>query len=172
MPLTFFLSRPTIDGCILELSFNSKDQGLYLGFINQTGWNEQTKLGAFTGGKKHSIFLNMREMAMLINSLNTTEQFDIMHEYQNIKTYLFFRYNQDNHNSGLVFKKENFKVKAVIDQYDRITIIEYIKHAYSRMFEAIYSLDKKARAQLEQNNIENPQKNSNINQQQTDQVPF
>jgi hypothetical protein len=172
MPVNFFLGRPEMDGCILDLAFNSKDEGMYLGFCTQTGWDKDKQFGLFAGGQKLRFFLNKREMIMLRSALITNKNVEFTHTYNNINSTLKYIYNNENNRGGLLFIKDSVKLKALIDDYDAIQIRMYIEHAFDRIFTAIYAADKKSWEESQKQKLENNNQNDKIDNKEDDNIPF
>lgn len=171
MPVNFYLGREEGNGCILDFTFNSKDEGMYIGFCTQTGWDKDKKIGFFSGGQKFRFFLNKREMVMLRSSLLTNKNIELTHTYNNVNSVLKYVYNEQNKRGGLLFIKENHKIKALIDDYDAIQIRLYIEYAFDRIFTAIYSADKKAWDDAQAQKLENNTENNTINNDENN-APF
>lgn len=66
MGLQFYKPNSKNAGAACGVSFNSKDEAIYLSFIKQTSWNEKEKTGSFKGGEKCNVKFSLFETGSMI----------------------------------------------------------------------------------------------------------
>jgi hypothetical protein len=71
MGLQFYKPNSRNAGVALGITFNSKDAAVYLEFIKQNGWNNETKNGVFKGGEKGNVKLSLPEVGGFIDTIET-----------------------------------------------------------------------------------------------------
>ncbi|MDP2692873.1 MAG: hypothetical protein Q8O88_04510 [bacterium] len=80
--LTFYKPTKKVTGALLTVSFNAKvgiydngqvktrgDKSVYFSFVAQSGWNEETQNGVFSGGKKCNLKFSDNEVAGMLAAI-------------------------------------------------------------------------------------------------------
>lgn len=102
MRLNFY--KPNKSNTGTALSFNvspPKDQtkgetpDLYVSFVKQAGWNDETKKGSFSENAKNpektaALKLNQTEAASIIRAIRQSSKFSTVHAYQGSTTSIMF----------------------------------------------------------------------------------
>ncbi len=78
--MQFFKPNSKKTGHACDLSFNSKEQALWIQFIKQTSWDDSLKRGAFKGGAKFNIKLNAMEIGAILNCVERARGERLFHK--------------------------------------------------------------------------------------------
>lgn len=97
MRLNFYKPNKSNTGTAISFNVNQEEKGLslYVSFVKQAGWNEQTRKGSFSENAKNpektaSLKLNETEAATIIRSVRTGSKFSTVHAYQGSNTSIMF----------------------------------------------------------------------------------
>ncbi len=103
MRLNFYKPNKSNTGTAVSfnVSFKDKDQtkgeapDLYVSFVKQAGWNEQTRKGSFSENAKNpektaALKLNETEAASVIRAVRCSSKFSTVHAYQGSTTSIMF----------------------------------------------------------------------------------
>ncbi len=76
MSMQLYKPNSNNKGHAVGMSFNSKEQKLYVQFIKQTSWDANSKKGTFKGGRTFNISLGAAELGAVLNVIEqrTTEK--------------------------------------------------------------------------------------------------
>ena len=113
MRLNFY--KPNRSNTGTAVSFNTVDKkeekgiDLYVSFIKQAGWNDQTKKGSFSENAKNpektaSLKFNEAEAASIIRAVRLGSKFSTVHAFQGSTTSIMFGpYQKKNGDAALSF---------------------------------------------------------------------
>lgn len=163
MGLKFYKPNPRSTGCAAGVSFNSKDEAVYIEFIKQVSWDDRLKRGVFKGGKQGNVKFSLTEVGGLLKTLEKGTEYSGYHHVPDstkstrINFGLYYgnreaktdckgfslsvvRTDSENSETG----EEKFLIGLTFNE-GRL-LIEYLKYALTHCFDAMYSEDKKRRA--------------------------
>ena len=152
MPSLFFSGTKANTGGVLAVSFNSKDQSVFLKVTKQTGWNDKINKPTFAGGETVNFKLTQDEAGDMIHAVSGHDQCGFYHTFNNESSTGNFRYYEidDKKNAGkkirgfgLTLKKGAFEAKIGFSLGSAERLSQYLQFALQRMNEAIYAQDKK-----------------------------
>ncbi len=152
MPSLFFSGTRANTGGVLAVSFNSKDQSVFLKVTKQTGWNDKINKPTFSGGETVNFKLTQDEAGDIIHAVSGHDQCGFFHTFNNESSTGNFRYYEvdDKKNAGkkvrgfgLTLKKGAFEAKIGFSLGSAERLSQYLQFALQRMNEAIYAQDKK-----------------------------
>lgn len=154
MGLTIFSGNKTVTGGAMFVTFQSKDQAVYLKIVKQTEWNEKTAKPSFTGGAVVNIKLSMDEVGDYIHAVAGHTARKFYHEFNKEVTSGNFSYwSKDftdkagkpakSEGFGLSIKKGEIQAKIGFSLGAAEKFSQYLQFALNHMFSAIYAQDKK-----------------------------
>lgn len=152
MPSLFFSGTRANTGGVLAVSFNSKDQSVFLKVTKQTGWNDKINKPTFSGGETVNFKLTQDEAGDIIHAVSGHDQCGFFHTFNNETSTGNFRYYEidDKKNAGkkirgfgLTLKKGAFEAKIGFSLGSAERLSQYLQFALNHINSAIYAQDKK-----------------------------
>jgi hypothetical protein len=106
--LQFYKPNPKNTGAACSFSYNKKDKAVWVNFVKQSGWNNDSKTGTFRGSgpdKKANSKFNMTEIAGLVHAIETSGEYSNYHGNRERNTkFTFCPYVQNEKQIGYSFK--------------------------------------------------------------------
>lgn len=150
MRLNFYKPNKSNTGTALSFNVSNKDQAkgeapdLYVSFVKQAGWNDQSKKGSFSENAKNpektaALKLNQTEAASIIRSVRQSAKFSTVHVYQGSTTSIMFgpyvKKSGDNAFSFSIKKGEqSFLIGFELGEAELIA--QYLENYLRKSFEA------------------------------------
>jgi len=161
MALQFYKPNSRKTGTATTISFKSTGdkKGVFVEMIKQVDWDSSQKRGSFSGGKKVLVKLSLEEIAAFINVIETNEGLgkDLYHKSSNGVAIIQFnpyfnKTSEEQIGYSLIIKKteskegnsENLNFLIGLNKNEGTLLREWLKFATERIFNGIYSEDKKA----------------------------
>jgi hypothetical protein len=160
MGLEFYSPMPQNAGAALFVTFNSKDQNLYLGLVKQTSYDQANHKGGFKNGDRINVKLSKEEAGSFLYAIATRGETSFYHKFNDNVTSGQFTYYEKGEKKGFGLSVKNGEVvyKVGFTLGGGLLLSEYIKFALDRMFQAIYAEDKKKYEELAKKSKEIPDK--------------
>lgn len=147
--IKFYKPNPKVTGSACSFTYSAKDECIYVNFIKQSGWNDSTKRGSFSGNhqdplKSCSLKLNQTEMGEIISAIKRNSEFMGYHDSPNqvtrIKFCPYFRADrnnpEDNTQRGFSF---SISKESRNDSANKASFIIGFTFAESVVIEAFFS---------------------------------
>ena len=163
--MQFYKPNSKKTGHAIDLSFNSKEQALWIQFIKQTSWDDALKRGAFKGGAKFNIKLNAREIGVILNSIERGRTDKLFHKAEKGNTSIEVKpYVSNEVTNGITIsvnpranegeeKPQTFGFW--FDAAEARVLKGYLDNVLAHFFDADYSEQKKLRAEYAKKREEN-----------------
>ena len=151
MRLNFYKPNKSNTGTALSfnVSYKDKDQtkgegpDLYVSFVKQAGWSDETKKGSFSENAKNpektaALKLNQTEAASIIRAVRQSAKFSTVHAYQGSTTSIMFgpyqKKNGDNAFSFSIKKGEqSFLIGFELGEAELVA--QYMENYLRKSFE-------------------------------------
>ena len=151
MPLQFYKPNAKITGSAVSVSFNSKDEAMYIQFIKQVGYNTEKKLGSFKGGDKANFKFSLTEVGGMIDALERNVACPMYHGVGSNSARINFQpyIAKDGDQKGFslsitkVVEGQNDIYRIGFTFPEMRLLKEYLQFILDHCFSAIYSADKK-----------------------------
>lgn len=163
MGYTTYSANKQGTGALAEVSFNSKDESIWLRLTKQTGTTTSPsgrQNGTYKGGARANVKLSIEEAGGIIHAVRTAGQFSAFHSTADKKTTVSFKYYhipaQDQSKParegfGLTVKSGNDEWKVGYSVGAAVALEQYLEFALKHhIYAAIYSKDKEAFAKSQQ----------------------
>lgn len=154
--MNIFKSSKSIKGCAAGISFNSKEQCLFIQLVKQTSYNEETRLGSFAGGEKVTIKSSKAEIGSLLDVLRRNVPYSTVHRSRDAMTQIYFEpyfivnnetQQKEHKGYGLrVIKKSQDKESKFLMSFnfgEAELLRSYLNFALDHMHGAEYAAEKK-----------------------------
>jgi len=153
MRLNFYKPNKSSNGTAVSFNVskpqsNDKEQEgpvLYVSFVKQAGWNDQTKKGSFSENAKNpektaALKLNQTEAASIIRAVRQSAKFSTVHAYQGSTTSIMFgpyvKKSGDNAFSFSIKKGEqSFLIGFELGEAELIA--QYMENYLRKTFESV-----------------------------------
>ena len=122
---------------------NEKGLNLYVSFVKQAGWNDETRKGSFSENAKNpektaALKLNETEAASIIRAVRTGSKFSTVHAYQGSNTSIMFGpYQKKNGDNALSFSikkgEQSFLIGFELGEGELIA--QYMENYLRKVFE-------------------------------------
>ena len=122
---------------------NEKGLNLYVSFVKQAGWNEETRKGSFSENAKNpektaALKVNETEAASIIRAVRTASKFSTVHAYQGSTTSIMFGpYQKKNGDNALSFSikkgEQSFLIGFELGEGELIA--QYMENYLRKVFE-------------------------------------
>lgn len=152
MPLSFFAGNKSNTGGAAYVSFNSKEEAVFIKIVKQTEWNTTTNHAVFKGGQTINFKLTLDEVGGLIETIRNRGKIAFFHSFDKNTTTGNFNYfeipskepNRDPRRGfGLSLKNNGVDYKVAFTLGSAENLMEYLKFALTHCYSAIYAIDIK-----------------------------
>jgi len=89
-PLAFYHPVSDNSGIATSFSYNSGEDKLYLNILPQTGYDEETFRGFFSGEGKKVVKFSQVEASCIARCIDKGQGFDVVHSFNNIRNEICF----------------------------------------------------------------------------------
>lgn len=164
MPLQFYKPTPSNTGFASAISFNSKENCIYIQFIKQVSYDAQRRIGSFKGGKRNNFKFSLNEVGAMIYAIENTTKCSFFHSSKDATSAINFgpyalKDTQEIKGFSLMITKTIGEEKDICKigfTFGEVTLLrEYLKFCLDHCFSAIYSSDKKKYDDYKKNEASN-----------------
>ncbi len=154
MAVSFYSPKKDGSGAMVAVSFNSKDESVWLKPIKQTGTTSHN--GEFKGGASINVKLNVNEVGDILQAIRTNGGVSFFHKTPDKTTTITFKHYRiaskeegkpDRVGFGLGIKQGSQEWKIGFTLGSAEALSEYLKFGLTHIFSANYAEDKKRAAE-------------------------